>query len=213
MTTFAKTAFAALMLAFPAAELAAMDVFEAPIKTHPSQGDIAIVQDATARLGVYEEGVFANFETAGLTPGNVHTLWFVVINDPAACEGENCTAKDVLKRTEIVNADAGYAGGVIVGADGTASFNWHQPEGLLSGGWFGNGMVNSEAAEIHLVVNDHGPVIDGRVDAMLASYRDGCTEVSIPAPMPAAARAQGEPGPNTCRLVQFTVFKPAIPES
>ncbi len=213
MTTFTKTAFAALMLAFPAAELAAMDVFEAQIKTHPSQGDVTIVEEGTARLGVYGDGVFANFDTAGLAPGHVHTLWFVVINDPAACEGENCTSKDVLKRTEIVNADAGYAGGVIVGEDGTASFNWHQPEGQLSGGWFGNGMVDAETAEIHLVVNDHGPVINGRVDAMLTSYRDACSDDSIPAPMPAAARAQGEPGPNTCRLVQFTVFKPAAPES
>lgn len=184
-----------------------------PVMTHPSQGEKAAVAGATSRLAVHSGGVFVNFETSGLTPGNVHTLWFVAINDPAQCETENCTSKDVLKRSDIVQSDVGYAGGVIVGDDGSASFNWFQAEGALDGGWFGNGLKNGDAAEIHLVVNDHGPVIDGRVDEMLSTYRDGCTDASIPAPMPDTARVQGEAGPNQCRLVQFTVFKAAQPQS
>lgn len=61
--------------------------------------------------------------------------------------------------------------------------------------------------QVHLVVNDYGPVIDGRVTDMLSTYRDGCADASIPTPMPETARAQGQPGPNECRLVQFAVFK------
>ena len=213
MNTFVKTiAGTALTLAF-ATQGQAMEFKTNGIMTHPSQGEKVQVEGAAARMAIHDDGMFVNFETSGLTPGNVHTLWFVVVNDPAACETVPCTAKDVLKRTQAVTADVGYAGGVIVGEDGAASFNWHQAEGDLSGGWFGNGMIEASAAEIHLVVNDHGPVIEGRVDQMLATYRDGCTEESIPAPMPAAARAQGEAGPNQCRLMQFTIFQPATPES
>lgn len=189
------------------------------VKTHPSQGDVTTVADGTARMMAHDGGLFVNFDTSGLTPGQVHTLWFVAINDPEGCfdptaaaagkkkRAEDCTSFDVLKRSEVTQSDVGYGGGIIVGADGSASFNWHQSEGPLSGGWFGHGLVSSRAAEIHLVINDHGPVIEGRVDRMLATYRDGCRDDSIPAPMPATARVQGEAGPNTCRLVQFAIFE------
>lgn len=164
-------------------------------------------------MATHDDGIFVNIDTNSLTPGNVHTLWLVVINNPGACEGENCTSKDVLKRSDIVDSDVGYAGGVIVDETGNARFAYHQSEGALNGGWFGAGLEASEAAEVHLVINDHGPVIEGRVDQMLATYRDGCTDESIPAPMPDTARAQGEAGPITCRLMQFAIFKPEAPQS
>ena len=208
-----KLATTTLIAAALATPLAAADMETSKVITHPSQGDKIVVEGAMARMSRHENGVFVNFDTSGLTPGNVHTLWFVVVNDPASCETQPCTAKDVLKRTDAVSADVGYGGGVIVGEDGTASFNWHQSEGALSGGWFTAGLADADDAEIHLVVNDHGPVLEGRVDAMLTTYRDGCMEESIPAPMPAAARAQGEPGPNTCRLMQFSIFQPSAADS
>lgn len=205
--------FTALALTLAATTAMADTVRTAPVKTHPSQGDVKVVEAATARLATHDDGIFVNVDTQNLTPGNVHTLWLVVINNPAACEGENCTSKDVLKRSDIVDSDVGYAGGVIVDEDGNARFAYHQSEGALNGGWFGAGLKASEAAEIHLVVNDHGPMIEGRVDQMLATYRDGCTDESIPAPMPDTARAQGEAGPNQCRLMQFSIFKPESPAS
>jgi len=177
------------------------------VKTHPSQGDVTVVEGATARLASADDGIFVGIDTSGLTPGNVHTLWLVVVNQPAACEADNCTSKDVLKRSDAVSSDVGYAGGVIVGDDSKGKFAWFQPAGKLHGPWFGNGLAGPTSAEIHLVINDHGPAIDGRVADMLSTYRDGCTDASIPAPMPDTARAQGEPGPNQCRLVQFAVFQ------
>ena len=186
----------------------------AKIITHPSQGDKTDVMGATARLSRHDTGIFANFETNGLTPGHVHTIWFVVVNDPAKCETPfACTSKDVLKRSDVVASDVTGGAGVVVGEDGSATFNWHQSEGALTGGWFGAGLTEADKAEIHLVINDHGPLIDGREFDMLNSYRDGCTDESIPAPMPATARASGEAGPNTCRLVQFAIFKAPQPAS
>ena len=208
-----KTTLTAAALALTASATLADEVRTAPVKSHPSQGDVKVVEGATARLAAHDSGVFVNIDTNALTPGNVHTLWLVVINNPAACEGENCTSKDVLKRSDIVDSDVGYAGGVIVDENGNARFAYHQDEGALNGGWFGAGLKASDAAEIHLVINDHGPAIDGRVDQMLATYRDGCTDESIPAPMPDTARAQGEAGPNQCRLMQFAIFKPEAPAS
>ena len=192
---------------------AAGDLRETVVKSHPSQGDVAQVDGAMSRLVADESGIFINLDTTGLTPGHVHTLWLVVINNPSACETENCTSKDVLKRSDLVKSDVGYAGGVIVDEDGTGNFAYFQPTGALNGGWIGHGLGDTASAEIHLVVNDHGPVIDGRVSAMLSTYRDGCSDESIPAPMPATARAQGEAGPNTCRLMQFSIFKAAEPSS
>lgn len=200
-TILAASAVMAAQTAFAA------DVQTAPVITHPSQGDKTKVEGAVSRLAIHDDGIFVNVDTSGLTPNNVHTLWLVVINDPASCETADCATKDVLKRSEIVDSDVGYAGGLIVDENGEASFAWHQSEGALSGGWFGAGLKASDAAEIHLVINDHGPVIEGRVDQMLSTYRDGCTDESIPGPMPDSARAQGDAGPNACRLMQFSIFK------
>ena len=201
----------ALIASLPIAAIAGTAM--QPVKTHPSQGEPAIVDGAEARMAMDDDGLFVSLKTDGLTPGNVHTLWLVVINDPVACETSPCTSKDVLKRSDIVSSDVGYAGGVIVDDEGYAEFAWHQEEGDLTGGWFGNGLQNLHSAEVHLVVNDHGPLLPGREAAMLSTYRDGCTDESIPAPMPATARAQGEPGPNTCRLMQFAIFSDVAPES
>ncbi|MCP4385287.1 MAG: hypothetical protein GY798_28400 [Hyphomicrobiales bacterium] len=185
----------------------AADVTTQTVMTHPSQGEVTAVNGAAARLTATDEGMFVGLDTKGLTAGNVHTLWLVVINEPTACETEKCTSRDVLKRSDEVRSDVGYAGGIIVGEDGTGSFAWYQQAGELDGPWFGYGLNDPTSAEVHLVINDHGPAIEGRVADMLSTYRDGCMDESIPGPMPATARAQGEPGPNQCRLVQFTVFK------
>jgi hypothetical protein len=179
-----------------------------PVKTHPSQGDVSVVSQANAHLQADKKGIFVAMNTSGLTPGHVHTLWLVTINDPNACETSPCTSKDVLKRTDAVKADVGYAGGIIVDANGNGNFAAYQPVGPLNGAWFKDGLQHTTDVEVHLVVNDHGPAIDGQVADMLATYRGGCTNESIPAPMPASARAQGIPGPNQCRLVQFSIFEP-----
>lgn len=178
-----------------------------PVETHPSRGDVQTVEGAAARLVKARDGLFASLDTKGLTPGHVYTLWLVVINDPSKCLQSPCTPKDVLKRSKIVASDVGYAGGIIAGKGGSGQFSAYQAKGELSGPWFGNGLKAPDKAEVHLVINDHGSVIANRVADMLSTYRGGCTDVSIPKPMPSTARADGMPGPNICRLWQHAVFK------
>jgi hypothetical protein len=41
---------------------------------------------------------------------------------------------------------------------------------------------------------------------MLNTYRGGCSDDSLPPPFPDSAKADGEAGPNACRLIQDAVF-------
>lgn len=181
-------------------------IYRVDVNTHPSQGDVRKVEGAEATLLTTKERAFASFTTHDLTPGNAYTLWFVAINDPAACETSPCGPPDVLERTGETETDVGYAAGLIAGPDGTGRFVVHQPLGAIPQAWFGNDYTNAQGAEIHLVVNDHGPLIEGLEHSMLGSYRGGCTDESLPAPFPDAAKTDGEPVPNSCRLLQSAVF-------
>lgn len=111
-----------------------------------------------------------------------------------------------LERTAETDTDVGYAAGLIAGPDGTGRFVFHQPLGAIPQAWFGIGYTNAQGAEIHLVVNDHGPLVEGMEHSMTGSYRGGCTDESLPAAFPETAKANGKPGPNTCRLLQTAVF-------
>jgi len=52
------------------------------LKTHPSQGEVTIVPRAQVNQLIHNDGMFVSIDTTGLTPGHVHTLWFVAINNP-----------------------------------------------------------------------------------------------------------------------------------
>lgn len=208
-----KPTLSAIAMLFAVTSASAADLRETQVMTHPSQGEVTAVPAAVARLSASDTGVFVNIDTSGLEAGHVHTLWLVAINNPAECEDGSCTSKDVLKRTREVDADVGYAGGVITGSGGEAHFAYFQPEGELNNAWFSAGLREADSAEIHLIINDHGPLLAGREQQMLSSYREGCKDESIPAPMPDTARAHGTAGPNSCRLVQFAVFEAPEPQS
>lgn len=204
--------FAALAAAASTAAHAG-DLRTTQIFSHPSQGDVAAIAGAASNMVATQEGVFVNFETNGLTPGNAYTLWFIAIGEPAACATSPCTGKDVLTQTAAVSADVGFADGAIAGPDGSAEFARFQPFGQIKDGWFGTGIENADATEVHLMVKDHGPVIAGREGEMLSSFRDGCAEDSIPAIFPDVARSNGAVGPNACADVQFAIFTVETPES
>lgn len=80
------------------------------------------------------------------------------------------------------------------------------PTGDIQSAWYGNGLTNPTGAEVHLVINDHGVVIPEMIATMLNSFRGGCTDESLPPPFPDTAKADGDPGPNACRLVQFAII-------
>lgn len=182
------------------------NVYQSDVMTHPSQGDVRAVAGAKAMLMTTNLGAFAHLTTPQLTPGNAYTLWWIVFNEPTACSTSPCTPADVLKRANVTKADVGYGGGLIAGRDGTGQFASYLPIGSLPQAWFGNGFDNPLGAEIHLVINDHGPLLPEMAESMLGSARGGCVDESFPADFPATAFADGTPGPNTCRMVQGVIF-------
>ncbi|MFW6096997.1 MAG: hypothetical protein ACOC9Z_02925, partial [Chloroflexota bacterium] len=138
----------------------------------------------------------------------VYTVWFVVVNDPDACETSPCTADDLILNSDGVDSDVTYGAGHVVGKSGRATFSGHLSAGDLPGSWFDNGFNNPRGAEIHLTLNDHGPLIPDMASDMIRSYRGGCTDDSLPPIFPDTAFADGTPGPNTCRLYQVAIFQP-----
>lgn len=181
-------------------------IYTEDVETHPSQGDVRVIEGGKATLLTTPNGAWASLNTRELTPGNAYTLWFVAIANPAACENSPCKGSDVLKLSDRTHSDVGYGGGLIAGPDGTGDFVTYRPVGVLPQAWLGNGFKNPQTAEIHLVVHDHGPLVDGMEQTMISTYRGGCTDDSLPESAPATARNDGDPGPNTCKLVQDVVF-------
>ena len=199
----------ALFLALPAliasAENAPAKHTRTQMYTHPSQGPVTMVEGSTAHLRSNDQGVTVTVRTHDLVPGNAHTFWVLIFNNPEECEALPCTVNDLLNRTDIVEANVIYGGGRVVRSH-TTPFQAHIPVGDLEGGWYENGFTNPRNADIHVVINDHGPIIPGLTLEMTRSYRAGCRDDSIPPAFPATAFADGTPGPNTCRLVQFGAF-------
>jgi len=105
-------------------------------------------------------------------------------------------------------ADVTYGDGIVAGGSGKGTLSGHIRVGTLANPWFGNGLQSARDAEIHLVVNDHGPVVTYLLGDMLHTYRGGCTDESLPLPFPDTAKSDGPAGPNTCLLYQDAVFQP-----
>jgi hypothetical protein len=181
-------------------------VQEKIVLTHHSRGGEEIT-GTEAVLLTTQDSIFVSVATKDLIPGNAYTLWLVVINKPDACSKSPCRPPDILEQTEATQSDVGYAGGLIARADGTGHFTAYQPVGTIPQAWYGNGLQDASGAEIHLVINDHGPVLGDMISTMLGSYRGGCTDASLPPPFPDTAKADGEPGPNKCALYQVVFFQ------
>jgi hypothetical protein len=205
LAALAAAALIALWLApFAAADGASHSTVM--VYTHPSQGPMQIVPGAYASLTTNDNGVTAALHTNGLVPGNAYTVRFVAINNPAACANSPCSGADVLGNPAGVQAEMTFLAGHVVGADGIGNFAGHIAAGAVPGGFFGNGL-NVHTKEIHLVVQEHGPVIPGLVANIIHTVRGGCTDASVPPAYPPAAKADGIPGPNTCRGFQLAIFQ------
>jgi hypothetical protein len=180
----------------------------ADVFTHPSQGDVQPVEGAQATLFTTEAGATMSFRTNLLEDGHVYTAWWVIVNNPEACSAIPCPTSEILGASDLVQAEITQADGILVSEEGVMEF-----AGFLAAGdvdvdeaWFGNGFTNPMGSEIHIVINDHGLLISDMSNMMLNTYRGGCQDEGLPPPFPPTAISDGEPGPNTCRLVQFAVF-------
>lgn len=165
---------------------------------------------AEAQLVRTGSGISWSIRTEQLKPGHSYTVWTVVINNPSACQTPNqCVPNpDVLVNFAATQSQVVYGGGHVVGGSGQAGFGGRLATGPIPNGWFeGQGLTNPLGAEVHFVLNDHGPVIPALLPEMIKTYRAGCTDASLPAIFPDSAKADGTPGPNACVLTQFVMFR------
>ena len=175
-------------------------------ENHDLGEPLEIVKGSKANLTILKDGAYVWLATQQLTPRNVYTLWFAVINKPENCKATPCNVKDFVNNADMTVPDVGYADGLIAGADGTGKFSAFIPAGKLKQNWFGNGYNNLKTGEVHLVVHDHGPLIPERAAEMLSTYRDGCTTESLFKTFPEISKSDGKPGPNECNLLQIVLF-------
>jgi hypothetical protein len=178
----------------------------APVSWHMQSGT-GLVDGAWATLNTRENGASFTFHANNLKPGHVYTIWFVIINAPENCATIPCTPADVILNSEVVQSNVIYGAGNIAGMSGRGAFAGFVPIGEMPNGWYSTAFTNPLGGEIHLVLNDHGPLIPELASNMIHSYRGGCTDESLPPIFPETAFADGIPGPNTCRLYQVAIFQ------
>ena len=180
-----------------------------PMRWHMQSGNphMALVGDAAvAQLTRTDAGISYSIKTEQLRGGHAYTAWVVVINNPAACAASPCSPQDILQ-TPATQAQVTYGTGHVVGSNGKAGFGGSMPRGPIPQGWLPDqGLDDPHGAEVHFVLNDHGPVLAEFMPGMIRTYRAGCTDASLPPIFPATAKADGTAGPNACQLRQLAVF-------
>lgn len=158
-----------------------------------------------------DAGVRMTFQTSGIDASTVATIWWVVFNNPDACEGGivegrelQCTSGDF--GNPEVDASVFYATGHVIGGSGKANYAAWLPVGRLTVDpdpsanqlIVGDGILDdARGAEIHVVLRTHGPTIPGMVHQQLNTFDAGCTTAP-----------PGLQGPNTCMNLQFATHEP-----
>ena len=134
------------------------DVIDIPLSDFGT-GDIVLREGSSATLHRNKNGITANFNATGLTPGDAYTMWFIIF----AANGDFI--------------DALYATGHVIGASGTGNFSAHLSEGDATGSIATDtGLTNAETNEVHLVIRTHGQALPGMVDDQIHSLMGGCGE-------------------------------------
>lgn len=136
------------------------------------------VEGSWGKLATNARGASFTLHTGDLQAGNAYTIWWIIFNDPPACTNPNAVLGTLCGPGDLGNGAAGpavlYATGHVVRTDGPVSFGaslsvGDEPEA----GLFGT-LSDPLNAEIHLVVHDHGPVIQGREAEMTHTFDAGC---------------------------------------
>jgi hypothetical protein len=181
----------------------------ATVNWHAQQaglGRTGPVDGASASLVRNANGVSFHLTTNSLTAGNAYTLWLVVVNNPDACASTPCTPADIFN--PATQSQVRFAAGHVAGGSGQGTFAGSLQEGTISGWQPDRSFEDAMGVEVHLVINDHGPMLSAYMPGMIHTYRGGCSDASpFPAIFPATARADGEVGPNICRLYQAATFE------
>lgn len=193
------------LMALPEVEEAQAEAEQA--EAQQEEMEMETIDEATATLLSTERGLFVDVDTRDLTEDNVYTLWIVTVNEPENCQETPCSMEDIMERNEEAQIDVGYVGGAIAREDGSGSLSGYQPTGELTQAWYDAGLEDPMQAEVHLIVRDHGPVVEDLAETMINTFRGGCSDESLPEELPETAREDGEAGPNTCQDVQVAIFE------
>ena len=103
-----------------------------------------------------------------LDPNASYSTWFIIFNLPCAAGPGMCTEPEISK---VVNA-----GGFVTGDDGTGYFvgeleEGPVPTGIANGDPFGSGdegLTDSFASEVHVILQSHGPIVAGSVAGQIS---------------------------------------------
>lgn len=206
LALLAALALATLAVPTGAAQAATAGDSTSPVLTMPPPQPSVVGSSTLVRT---DSGLSATLKTTGLRPGHVVTLWWVVFNDPNRCEA----GIPGMSRCGPDDAHAGrggvspiHAAGRIVDEDGTADYGAHTRIGETSRALAGPGLVNPRGAEVILVLKSHGPKLPHLVSDQLRTFAGGCADQSD-APRGAPPELVGEPGPNDCAEIQFSVHR------
>lgn len=184
----------------------------AEVSWHPQQeslGNTGTVEGASANLIRHGDGVAYQFHARDLTPGNAYTLWVITVDNPDACAGTPCTGPEFFDPGIDAGAQVFFGTGQVVGSNGQATFAGHIDEGALEGWLPDRALDDATTAEFQFTLNDHGPALSEHMPGMIQTYRGGCSDDSpFPEVFPDTALADGDTGPNECRLAQGVAFPP-----
>lgn len=208
-TLYVVSALAAFLVALvPTASAGQVDHQKADVVTFDAAeadvGDSHLLRDED---GVH---VWARVRDDVFAAGDTVTLWWVVWNDWENCPSGACGSVDAdFEDPDLVGLDLGYASGKVVQKDGKLQISATLAEGALSGfpaEWgitSGDGLIDAETAEIHIVVRTHGPSQDGYVADQIGTFMGGCDYTDSGLPV-GAYGAEGEAYP--CFDTHFAIF-------
>ena len=152
------------------------------------------------------EGSVASKVRTQATPGHAYTLWYVIFNNPAACNGGECGEDDIFaadgsfnfaqieaarisvvwgKAGDVANSagrvklDGGFAVGEVPTGPGVKMVIGKLDDGALVPG-VASGLEHT-AAEIHLVIQDHGPAHadPALLELQTSSFQGACNPACV----------------------------------
>ncbi len=115
-----------------------------------------------------------NIHTTGLPPG-AYTLWWVIFNNPDGCQfpapypGSQCGGDTADLFNPATAASMLWATGRVVQSNGVGNFQAEirvgDDLGTPGEQWIlGDGLIDPQGAEVHMVVKYHGPASDDRTE-------------------------------------------------
>jgi hypothetical protein len=141
----------ALAVVLPATAGAATSSSESPMNVFDT---IQKIPGAFSVLYRNDTGAAMRIDTRDL-PSGTYTVWWIIWNDPGVCSAVPCGLGDLFKPGN----DLGFAtGGIVASANGKFTPAAGLTVGDLKNMLLGVGLTDPHGAEIHLVVQWHGPI-------------------------------------------------------